>query len=114
MLGERGLSLSGGERQRIGIARALYHQPQVLILDEATSSLDNQTESAVMGAIEQLAHRHTILLIAHRLSTVKTCDRIFVFDEGRLVSQGTFEELLAGCPIFQGLAHSGPTQSQSN
>jgi ABC-type multidrug transport system fused ATPase/permease subunit len=104
LLGERGLTLSGGERQRIGIARALYHQPEVLIFDEATSALDRQTESAVMGAIESLAHRHTVVLIAHRLSTVQSCDCIFVFEEGRLVSQGSFAQLSATCPVFQALS----------
>ncbi len=93
MVGERGIRLSGGQRQRIGIARALYHDPDVLILDEATSALDNLTEKAVMGAVHNLGHRKTIILIAHRLSTVRECDVIFLFERGRLKDAGKFEEL---------------------
>lgn len=92
-VGERGVRLSGGQRQRIGIARALYHKPNVLVLDEATSALDNLTEHAVMEAINNLSSNITIILIAHRLSTVKNCDVIFLMDGGKLISQGTFEEL---------------------
>ena len=93
-IGERGAKLSGGQRQRIGIARALYHNPKVLILDEATSALDNQTEKVVMEAINNLENDITIILIAHRLNTVKNCDIIFKLDSGQLVGQGTFEELI--------------------
>jgi ABC-type multidrug transport system fused ATPase/permease subunit len=92
-VGERGVRLSGGQRQRIGIARALYHNPQVLILDEATSALDNLTEQAVMEAVHNLGHEITIILIAHRLSTVKECDQIFLLEKGELKAQGRFEEL---------------------
>ena len=84
-IGERGVRLSGGQRQRIGIARALYHKPQVLILDEATSALDNQTEEAVMDAVNSLSKNITIILIAHRLNTVKNCDIIFKLDKGQLL-----------------------------
>ena len=93
-IGERGVRLSGGQRQRIGIARALYHNPKVLILDEATSALDNQTEKAVMDAISNLSKDITIILIAHRLNTVKKCDKIYLLEKGELKSQGTFEELI--------------------
>lgn len=93
-IGERGIRLSGGQRQRIGIARALYHNPQVLILDEATSALDNQTEKAVMDAVNNLSKDITIILIAHRLSTVKKCDQIFLLEKGELKSKGTFDELI--------------------
>jgi ABC-type multidrug transport system fused ATPase/permease subunit len=92
-IGERGVRLSGGQRQRIGIARALYHNPKVLILDEATSALDNQTEQAVMDAVNNLGKNITIILIAHRLSTVKNCDKIFLLENGKLKNEGTFEEL---------------------
>tara|TARA_B100001057_G_C22860411_1_gene954286 strand:+ start:965 stop:2755 length:1791 start_codon:yes stop_codon:yes gene_type:complete len=93
-IGERGVRLSGGQRQRIGIARALYHNPQVLILDEATSALDNQTEKAVMDAVNNLNKDITTIIIAHRLSTVKKCDQIYLLKKGQLESQGTFEELI--------------------
>ena len=87
-VGERGVQLSGGQRQRIGIARALYHNPQVLILDEATSALDSETENVVMEAVNNLSKDITIILIAHRLNTVKNCDIIFKLDKGKLQSQG--------------------------
>lgn len=92
-LGENGRKLSGGEKQRIGIARALYYQADVLVLDEATSSLDVPTESEITRAINSLKGRQTIIAIAHRLSTLKSCDRILYFDRRRLVDTGTFETL---------------------
>ncbi len=94
-VGERGVRLSGGQRQRIGIARALYHDPDVLILDEATSALDNLTERAVMEAVQALGHQKTILMIAHRLSTVRDCDTIFLLDHGQLEAEGDYDSLLA-------------------
>jgi ATP-binding cassette, subfamily B, bacterial PglK len=93
-IGERGVRLSGGQRQRIGIARALYFNPKVLILDEATSALDNITEKHVMDAVNNLGKNKTIILIAHRLSTVKKCDKIFLFEKGELKNEGTFDELI--------------------
>lgn len=93
-VGERGVRLSGGQRQRIGIARALYRKPQVLILDEATSALDNLTERAVMDAVHNIQKPITIIMIAHRLSTVKKCDKIFLFEGGKLKGQGTYDELI--------------------
>jgi ABC-type multidrug transport system fused ATPase/permease subunit len=92
-VGERGVRLSGGQRQRIGIARALYHNPQVLILDEATSALDNETEKAVMDSVNNLRKGITIILIAHRLNTLKNCDIIFKLDRGQIARRGTFQEL---------------------
>ncbi len=103
-VGERGVRLSGGQRQRIGIARALYHKPQVLILDEATSALDNLTEQAVMEAIQNLGNEITIILIAHRLSTVKTCDVIFLLEKGELAAEGTFNQLLRTNKRFRAMA----------
>ncbi len=108
ILGERGARLSGGQRQRIGIARALYRNPAVLVLDEATSALDTTTESALTAAVEQLRGAHTVILIAHRLSTVRHCDQIFFLDGGRLVAQGTYDELLASTPAFRAMASSSP------
>ena len=93
-VGERGVRLSGGQIQRIGIARALYHNPKVLILDEATSALDNETEKVVMDAVSNLRREVTIILIAHRLNTVKNCDIIFKLENGQLVGQGSFDELI--------------------
>ncbi len=93
-IGERGIRLSGGQRQRIGIARALYHNPKLLILDEATSALDNETEKFVMDAINNLGKEITIILIAHRLNTVKNCDIIFKLENGHLIEQGTFNKVI--------------------
>jgi len=103
-VGERGVRLSGGQRQRIGIARALYKEAQVLVLDEATSALDNATEQSVMDAIEGLSSDLTILLIAHRLSTVRRCDIIVELEHGRVVAQGTYEQLLVRSPSFRKMA----------
>lgn len=105
-IGERGIRLSGGQRQRIGIARALYHDPGVLIFDEATSALDNITEEAVMEAIRKLGSEKTIILIAHRLSTVKECDEIFLFAEGKVVERGTYSELVASNAMFRRMAEA--------
>ena len=102
-VGERGVRLSGGQRQRIGIARALYHNPQVLILDEATSALDNFTEKAIVSSLNDLNKNITIILIAHRLSTVQKCDNIFVLDNGELKAQGKFDELLLSSETFKKL-----------
>ena len=94
IISERGVRLSGGQRQRIGIARALYNSPKVLILDEATSALDNQTEKNVMDGLCNLDKNTTIILVAHRLNTVKNCDIIFKIDKGRLVNQENFNKLI--------------------
>jgi ABC-type multidrug transport system fused ATPase/permease subunit len=103
-VGERGVRLSGGQRQRIGIARALYHDPDVLIMDEATSALDNLTERAVMDAVHNLGQAKTIVLIAHRLSTVQACDTIFMLEQGRLVAEGRYDELMDKSGKFRKMA----------
>ncbi len=103
-VGERGVRLSGGQRQRIGIARALYHDPDVLVLDEATSALDNQTEVAVMQAVENLANQKTIILIAHRLTTVQSCDTIYMMSRGHVVGEGSYDELMRDNAEFGALA----------
>jgi ATP-binding cassette, subfamily B, bacterial PglK len=103
-VGERGVRLSGGQRQRIGIARALYHNPQVLILDEATSALDNLTEQAVMEAVNNLGRDVTIILIAHRLSTVRQCDQIHLLERGEVKASGTYDELIASNLKFKAMA----------
>lgn len=105
-VGERGVRLSGGQRQRIGIARALYHTPHVLILDEATSALDNLTEQAVMEAVNNLSHGITIILIAHRLSTVRQCDRIYLLERGEVKASGTYEQLTTSNQQFKAMAES--------
>ena len=94
IVGERGVRLSGGQRQRIGIARALYHNPEVLVLDEATSALDSETEKVVMQAVSALHGRKTVIIVAHRLSTVKHCDKLYRLDHGVIVEEGTPQELL--------------------
>jgi len=94
-VGERGVRLSGGQRQRIGIARALYHDPEVLVLDEATSSLDVKTEAGVMEAVQALHGSKTIIIVAHRLSTIKNCDRLYTLDKGQIKDEGAPEKLVS-------------------
>lgn len=106
MLGERGVRLSGGQRQRIGIARALYHDADLILFDEATSALDNVTEREVMAAIDALPLEKTVVMIAHRLSTVQHCDRIVVMEHGRVVGCGSWDQLLVENPEFQRIARA--------
>ena len=94
VVGERGIRLSGGQRQRIGIARALYHEREILVLDEATSALDNETEKLVSEAIRSLAGTKTLIIIAHRLSTVEHCDRVYLLEKGRIVRSGSYQEVV--------------------
>lgn len=107
VIGERGVRLSGGERQRIGLARALYRDPDVLILDEATSALDNTTESIIMQAIRNLSDKKTIIIVAHRLSTVRNCDVIYVFERGQIVAQGSYDYLVETCQQFRDMSKAG-------
>ncbi|GAM08251.1 protein glycosylation K [Geobacter sp. OR-1] len=104
VIGERGVRISGGQRQRIGIARALYHDPKVLILDEATSALDGITENAVLEAMQNLAHKKTIIIVAHRFSSVRNSDCIFLLDQGKIAAQGTYDELMGASAMFRAMS----------
>jgi ATP-binding cassette, subfamily B, bacterial PglK len=101
IVGERGVRLSGGQRQRIGIARALYNNPQVLVMDEATSALDNVTERYVVKAIEKLRGEKTMIMIAHRLTTVQNCDTIYMMKDAEIIAEGTYQELLLTSEEFR-------------
>lgn len=100
-IGERGIRMSGGQRQRMGLARALYRNPQVMIFDEATSALDGITENAVLEALETIADELTVFIIAHRLATVRHADCIFLLEAGKIVAQGTYDELLESSSVFR-------------
>ena len=110
VVGEMGSSLSGGQRQRVGIARALYHDPDVLLLDEATSALDNEAENAVVSAVEALKQQKTVVVVAHRLSTVRRCDCLFFLEKGKVSGQGTFEDLVSENKSFARLVELGGGQ----
>ena len=100
-VGERGVQLSGGQRQRIGIARTLYYDADVLIFDEATSALDGITEKVIMDSIQDFTGKKTLILIAHRLKTIKKCDEIFMMENGKIVDQGEYEYLLSNNEQFK-------------
>ncbi|MEO1673567.1 MAG: ATP-binding cassette domain-containing protein, partial [Cyanobacteria bacterium J06631_2] len=93
-LGERGVLLSGGQRQRVGIARAIYHEREILVLDEATAALDNETEGLITQSIRSLGGNKTMIHIAHRLTTVEHCDRIYLLDQGRIIKSGSYEDVV--------------------
>jgi ATP-binding cassette subfamily B protein len=118
IVGERGRSLSGGERQRLSIARALLKDPPILILDEATSALDATTERKLQAALDEVMVGRTTFVIAHRLATIRHATRILVFDHGRVVEMGTFDELVAKGGLFAALAKAqllaGPTKDDQS
>lgn len=111
LVGEHGARFSGGQRQRIGIARALYHDPDVLVLDEATSALDNETERGITQTIAALKGGRTIITIAHRLSTIRDCDRLYFLDNGALVDEGRFDELVARSEAFRKMTKHGEREA---
>jgi ATP-binding cassette subfamily B protein len=99
-VGERGVNLSGGQRQRLALARALLRHPRLVVLDEATSALDNETEAFVQGSIERLKTEAGVVVIAHRLTTVLGADRILVLDEGKIVEEGTHDQLVSKSGVY--------------
>lgn len=104
LVGERGVRLSGGQRQRLGIARALYNNPQIIVFDEATSALDNTTERELISEISQMSGERTIIMIAHRLTTIENCDQIIVLNKGEVIGRGTYAELSDNNPVFRKMA----------
>lgn len=114
VIGERGIRLSGGQRQRIGIARALYHNPDLIVMDEGTSALDGITEGVVMQAMETISRSKTVILIAHRLSTVRDCDTVYLMDNGRIMASGTYDELMAASSQFRAMARVDRVMPEQN
>ena len=106
VLGERGVCFSGGQRQRIGLARALYFDPEILVLDEATNSLDNMTEKRIMESLDDVTDVKTLITIAHRLNTVKNCDRLYMLDKGKVIAEGSYDELMRSNVAFRSLANA--------
>ena len=107
IVGERGLTLSGGQRQRIAIARALIAEPRILILDDATSSVDARTEEEIKKGFREVMAGRTTFVVAHRLSTISLADEIVVMEAGRVVDRGSHEELLQRCPLYAEIAEFG-------
>jgi ATP-binding cassette subfamily B protein len=103
IVGERGQKLSGGQRQRLAIARAILKNPPILVLDEATSAVDNETEAAIQRSLDKITQNRTTIAIAHRLSTIRNADRIYVMEQGQLVEWGTHEDLLDRHGLYAGL-----------
>ena len=105
IIGERGVQLSGGQRQRIGIARSLYYESNLIIFDEATSSLDGLTEEAVIKSINNIQNIKTVVIVAHRLASVKNCHKIYFIDKGKIIDSGTFDELINKNESFRKMAN---------
>ena len=103
LIGEGGISLSGGQRQRLAIARALLKKSKIILFDEATSALDNITQAELQKAINNISDDYTIIIVAHRLSTIKSCSKIYVMDDGKIVGSGTHDELLNNNKYYQEL-----------
>ena len=103
-IGENGILLSGGQKQRLGIARALYHEPEILVFDEATSALDNITERMIMESIANLKSSFTVIMVAHRLSSIASFDEIYLLDKGRIVDSGNFQALIDRNSLFREMA----------
>ena len=113
ILGEGGVILSGGQKQRLAIARALLMKTKIILFDEATSALDNKTQADIQDAIMELKGEYTIIIVAHRLSTIIDSDRIFVIEEGSLIDSGTHRELLHRCSLYKNLYNKGTNKSAS-
>ena len=103
LVGENGVVLSGGQRQRLAIARALLKNSKIILFDEATSALDNESQGKIKLVFDELKHNHTIVIVAHRLSTVVDCDKIFVIDNNMIAAQGKHSELMKTCPVYKEL-----------
>ena len=103
-IGENGILLSGGQKQRLGIARALYHEPEILVFDEATSALDNITERMIMESIANLKSSFTVIMVAHRLSSIASFDEIYLLDKGRIVDSGNYQALIERNSLFREMA----------
>ena len=100
-IGERGVKISGGQKQRLGIARALYYDADLIVFDEGTSSLDGISEKKIMNAVHDLASQKTLIMIAHKLQTVKKCDQIYMMEKGQIVDNGTYQQLIEGNKKFK-------------